>query len=547
MEPDKNQPDSIGPGDIDGFVRERLENPDREEPLVVISVARGSHDYLVSPTQVAEQMGDLAQVVRLEDEDAGWELSRRVGGRLSCYWGAVRLYWPGFDSGTSRAYEHPVWLSQRIRAAGPKDVIDEIAEIISERASEAVVPRIDEVEAALQEERRQREAAEERLADLRDQIAGVERDHKELSARVDGAEDENASLRDQIAQLERSQRNIALDPESIYRFFAQKKAPFSLVSGDEPSGDLADIYWEIVKTLGEKHDEAVSDRDTARDESATAQDALEEERAHRLAAEHQRDEALEGQARLREERKQADHLREKAEERLRDAEQDRSELKARVQGLESGVEFKRLQDEIIKLKESHTAKQLQWETERDKFKLKFDDYEAQIEQFSKILSVSNQTPVAVSLEEEEEPQIESVADAVLAASRLDNLEFLDNAWDTAKRSQSKKGPDLYRVLCELDRLAVEYRGGLGKGVKEWLHEQLPDVPFEYAPFLSDTTASKREQTYTFGETFMPKHLKFGGGHNTQNLLRVHFEYEFEEGPPRCEIGHVGEHLPNEMS
>ena len=45
---------------------------------------------------------------------------------------------------------------------------------------------------------------------------------------------------------------------------------------------------------------------------------------------------------------------------------------------------------------------------------------------------------------------------------------------------------------------------------------------------------------------MPKHLKFGGGYNTQNLLRVHFEFESFDDPPRCVIGHVGEHLPNTM-
>lgn len=87
----------VGSTDVEAFVRERLQKPDRDRPLVVISVARGTPNYLIPPSEAAARLNELAEVVTLTDGDAGWELSKLVGGRLSCYWGAVRLYWPGFD------------------------------------------------------------------------------------------------------------------------------------------------------------------------------------------------------------------------------------------------------------------------------------------------------------------------------------------------------------------------------------------------------------------------------------------------------------------
>ncbi len=143
-----------------------------------------------------------------------------------------------------------------------------------------------------------------------------------------------------------------------------------------------------------------------------------------------------------------------------------------------------------------------------------------------------------------DPEITSVLEAVQYALDLPNLVFCDSALDSAEESQSNRGPDVYKVLKALNRLAIEYRTGLGKSVNDWIKERVSDVSFDYAHHLSDTTATQREDDHTFGGILMPKHLKFGGGHNTQNQVRVHFEFEFPDDPPRCMIGWCGKHLPN---
>ena len=145
---------------------------------------------------------------------------------------------------------------------------------------------------------------------------------------------------------------------------------------------------------------------------------------------------------------------------------------------------------------------------------------------------------------EQNPTISSVLDAVKYAQEFQTLEFCTDALESAADSRSNRGPDIYKVLKALADLPNGYRTGLGKSVQDWIKERVPDVAFDYAHHISDTTASRNEQDYTFDGIFMPKHLRFGGGHNTQNQVRVHFEFEFADGPPRCVIGWVGKHLPN---
>ncbi len=243
-----------------------------------------------------------------------------------------------------------------------------------------------------------------------------------------------------------------------------------------------------------------------------------------------------GQARLRDElRDVKERLRKEAASQQQSIEDGRPEPEKSEQDLELVVKIQRLQDQIEIERKQREEEHKEWEKERN-------DYEAKIEQLTLAASsITNQLASEKSVEESEETQIKSVLDAVERAyNELDHLVFLHNAWKTARESESDRGPHLYEAFCVLDRLAVEYRDSLGKSVDKWLHEQLPDFTFDYAPFVGGGVAGNK-QKYTFGGIFMEKHLKFSGGYNKKNLLRVYFEYELDDDPPRCVIGHVGVH------
>ena len=170
-----------------------------------------------------------------------------------------------------------------------------------------------------------------------------------------------------------------------------------------------------------------------------------------------------------------------------------------------------------------------------------DDLQNQKDQLKIALAAAQISQAGTS---DSDPEISSVLDAVKNASSFPNLQFCSTALDSASESQSNRGNDLYKIFKVLNLLATEYRNGLGGSVGDWIGERVPDVAFDYAHHISDTTASRNEQDYTFDGILMPKHLKFGGGHNTPNQVRVHFEFEFRDGPPRCVIGWCGKHLPN---
>ncbi len=89
-----------------------LTHPGRTVPVVVIS-KQADERPIVAPDLVARHLAGVAYVVELRDHDAAFTLSDLFTRQLSCYNGAVRVYWPGF-SRDSEMYDHRLWLDQKL-------------------------------------------------------------------------------------------------------------------------------------------------------------------------------------------------------------------------------------------------------------------------------------------------------------------------------------------------------------------------------------------------------------------------------------------------
>jgi hypothetical protein len=101
--------------DIDLFVDEVLCSPDRWLPIVAISPQQGTRDYLIDPVELQQTLLGHAQVVSFKDVFAGRAWTDALGVKeLSCYLGAVRLYWPGFTR-KAKPPEHPLFMADSIR------------------------------------------------------------------------------------------------------------------------------------------------------------------------------------------------------------------------------------------------------------------------------------------------------------------------------------------------------------------------------------------------------------------------------------------------
>lgn len=99
-------------------------NPRRTVPVVVVSQLDGEVALPHLDNRLSDDLAGLANVFLL-DEDATWALTDTLGNDWSCYWGAVRLFWPQFAR-TQDRFSHPLWTCTRLRSQGQnaRDTLD---------------------------------------------------------------------------------------------------------------------------------------------------------------------------------------------------------------------------------------------------------------------------------------------------------------------------------------------------------------------------------------------------------------------------------------
>lgn len=507
---------------VEAFVRDELENPNRELPLLVISVARGTRRHLVDPSLAVERLRALVDVVALLDGEAGWELSQHIGGPRSCYWGAVRLYWPGFTR-ESRASAHPVWFSRRIEQLGPERVLEDTRERIESRlgppATLAVEPeddaaltglraRVAGLEAALAGEQAVREAEESAREAAEVRV-------KEITARV-------WKLNGLVAAL-----------------YEEPPPPFTmhtLADGEKPES-LLRVLLEEYECLHEQAFDARIRADIAGRERDGAVEALDEKSsdAERLAREledtqSERDKAVNERERL---------LRELA--RVKD-----NAVALRAQLAETPSATAPEADRSIAVEQREEL-----ERHAENLELHLTEVQEELERTAEERDqlrhalVARDQPMAGADQPDGEPVINSVANAIAYAQALPYLRFLKGAIDSRGADLFERPQDVYQGFRALEACAgLRVDGGVGDRLDVWFKKQ---HQVDYAAKESQTTRAKRyfldEKTGT--QILCEEHLKFGTGRDPRFCLRVYMRWD--DGENEWVIAHVGEHLENTKS
>ncbi|EQD66980.1 hypothetical protein B1B_06087 [mine drainage metagenome] len=93
---------------IDDFVEHRLLNAERRLPAVTVSRRSFDEEFVIDPDRLARRLVGLAVVYSLSERGASYRLTDLMPPKLSCYNGAVRIYWPGF-SRTDPPTRHPLY------------------------------------------------------------------------------------------------------------------------------------------------------------------------------------------------------------------------------------------------------------------------------------------------------------------------------------------------------------------------------------------------------------------------------------------------------
>lgn len=107
------EPRALHDEEVEGFVRDTLLSETREQPIAVVSPLEDG-SYVVPPTELADELLGLAHLYVIDRHPATFRLTDTVGDkRLSCYWGALRVYMPEFSC-ADRPEDHPLLVRERV-------------------------------------------------------------------------------------------------------------------------------------------------------------------------------------------------------------------------------------------------------------------------------------------------------------------------------------------------------------------------------------------------------------------------------------------------
>jgi hypothetical protein len=199
---------------VQAFVEQTLLGRNRRLPVVLVSRVHNNDQFLVDPNAVAAQFRGLGEVWAMNDKWTAFALTRVLGARHSCFDGAVRIYWPGFET-NSRPYDHPLILRRsieagRLRGDTPERTLfrlvapvaglryTESRRYVSNRAQHAIAERARQ-EASIV--KATREELESKAFEQIDKVYGLE-------DKVAALAEENRDLKDKLAALNLSFRQM---------------------------------------------------------------------------------------------------------------------------------------------------------------------------------------------------------------------------------------------------------------------------------------------------------------------------------------------------
>jgi len=179
-----------------------IESSRRRLPIILVSRTANSERFLVDPGQLAEQLAGIAETYYLMDKWAAFALSNSIGEAYRCFNGAVRVYWPDFDSAGDPFA--PIYLSDKINQLNGRlgdTLFRKLAGISAFRY--ATGPVITDAVELLDNERRAEleevKAAARDRGDLDELLALADRENVQLSYQNRRLQQENESLKASLA------------------------------------------------------------------------------------------------------------------------------------------------------------------------------------------------------------------------------------------------------------------------------------------------------------------------------------------------------------
>ncbi len=191
----------LSPGSVSQFVS-LLESDLRRLPLVLVTPYANGDRGDLDAARLANRLAGVAIVTEADSPEATRALSDRLG-RLGCFDGGVRVYWPGFQL-RDDVRSHPLMLGSRVALLGADRASSQIERSIFSVVTFRFVPdaRIDAIVAKSEATQRQERADVAR----QEGDSTWEQYALEMSAQLDAALEDLKGLRAENANLRENQQ-----------------------------------------------------------------------------------------------------------------------------------------------------------------------------------------------------------------------------------------------------------------------------------------------------------------------------------------------------
>jgi hypothetical protein len=251
-------PELVGAEHVELLVSE-LTSSTRPHPIVLVSRRVQDDMPLANSTELAERLAGVAKVYELADKWAAFSLTEEVGKPLSCYGGAIRLFWPGFND-QDDAFRHPLWMPWQFKDADVTErSLSHLCSMIFDAAAFRHVEPVSISRLRVTAEREAREAARTSGARSEDELLDdlIEMEQKLKAIELANAELllDNKTLRENAAAL--VAHTVWSDKASASQGQTQGANPESLVPRSvEEAVRLAESTSRNLRFLPSAHSSA---------------------------------------------------------------------------------------------------------------------------------------------------------------------------------------------------------------------------------------------------------------------------------------------------
>lgn len=235
-----SRPTLLRADSIAAFIEEVLLNKNRQLPAILVSKDIVG-EIAVDLDRLVRRCSGIANVFLLEDKWAAWKLTEILGAPISCYNGAVRIYWPKMST-TDSPFKHNLFIKQVIQSKNQvaHKFEDETAlrlmrlSLIVDHSSpgKTVESTIDEARIA------KLQTAHEQGKIKSEQLFGIV---KELTEKVSTEQQKNTELQDKlnesaykVLELEEDNKNLREELADVKEQFRQYQATLATTPGEGP-------------------------------------------------------------------------------------------------------------------------------------------------------------------------------------------------------------------------------------------------------------------------------------------------------------------------